>query len=66
MAKFSENVINSKVFPVSRELPKEINEKLERYKKMMMASKKKEEPKEEAKEEAKEETKVQEEKQENK
>lgn len=66
MAKFSENVINSKVFPVSRELPKEINEKLEKYKKMMMASKKKEEPKEEAKEEAKEETKVQEEKQENK
>ena len=48
MAKFSENVINSKVFPVSRELPKEINEKLEKYKKMMMASKKKEEPKEES------------------
>ena len=40
MAKFSENIINSKVFPVPRALPKEISEKMDRFKKMMEASKK--------------------------
>jgi Zn-dependent M28 family amino/carboxypeptidase len=34
MAKFSENVVNAKVFPVSREIPKELAEKLDRFKKM--------------------------------
>ena len=33
MAKFSENLVNAKVFPVSKEFPKELNEKLEQYKK---------------------------------
>lgn len=33
MAKFSKNLVNSKVFPVSKNLPKELNEKLDGYKK---------------------------------
>ncbi len=45
MAKFSDNVINSKVFPVSKEFPKELNEKIEGMKKFM--AKPKEEPKKE-------------------
>lgn len=40
MAKFSENIINAKVFPVPRALPKEIQDKMDRFKKMMEASKK--------------------------
>lgn len=43
MAKFSDNVINAKVFPVVRELPKELVEKIEKFKKMLEANKKKEE-----------------------
>lgn len=45
MAKFSENVINAKVFPVSKEFPKELSEKMEQMKKWMAK------PKEEKKEE---------------
>ena len=33
MAKFSDAVVNSKVFPVSKELPKELKEKIEMFKK---------------------------------
>lgn len=55
MAKFSEKVINAKVFPVKREMPKDICEKLEKFKKMMEESKKAEEAKKE--ENKKEETK---------
>ena len=40
MAKFSEKFINAKVFPVSREMPKELTEKLERFKKIMGEKKK--------------------------
>lgn len=40
MAKFSENMINSKVFPVSREFPKELKDKMERFKKFMTKPKK--------------------------
>ena len=56
MAKFSENIVNSKVFPVSRELPKELMEKIEKFKKWDTDTKK-EDKKEEAKEEKKEEVK---------
>ena len=48
MAKFSSNVINAKVFPVSKELPKELKEKIEQFKKMM-GPKKEESKKEETK-----------------
>ena len=63
MAKFSDNVVNAKVFPVSKEFPKELKEKMEGFKKFMSSSKKdenkdkKEDSKEEAKETKKEETK---------
>jgi len=40
MVKFSDNIVNAKVFPVVRELPKELVEKLERFKKMMEAENK--------------------------
>ena len=56
MAKFSDTVVNAKVFPVPRQLPKELAEKLEGMKKMMGpgAEKKPEEKKpEEAKPEEK-------------
>ena len=51
MVKFSEAVVNAKVFPVSKELPKELNEKIEMFKKFMPKKKEqKEQPKpEEAK-----------------
>lgn len=52
MAKFSEKFVNAKVFPVDRVIPKELSEKLERFKKMMGEKKKEEAPKEN-KEEAK-------------
>ncbi len=32
MAKFSDNIVNAKVFPVSRELPNELKTKIEQYK----------------------------------
>lgn len=35
MAKFSETVVNSKVFPVVREFPKDLTEKIEKAKKLM-------------------------------
>ena len=65
MAKFSDQIVNAKVFPVIRQIPKELEEKMSRFKKMMEAAKKEEEAKkaaeakkaEEAKEEKKEETK---------
>ena len=64
MAKFSEQIVNAKVFPVVRQIPKELEEKMSRFKKMMEAAKKEEEAKkaaeakkEEPKEEKKEETK---------
>ena len=50
MAKFSENIINAKVFPVSKELPKELKDKIEMFKKRIPASNK-EEKKEDKKEE---------------
>ena len=49
MAKFSENIINAKVFPVAKELPKELKDKIEMFKKRMPASNK-EEKKEDKKE----------------
>lgn len=55
MVKFSEAVVNSKVFPVPRELPKELVEKIEKTKKAMEPVKK-DEPKAEEKD-AKEEKK---------
>lgn len=64
MAKFSDNIVNAKVFPVVRQIPKELEEKMARFKKMMEAAKKEEEAKKqkelqekEAKQEVKEETK---------
>ena len=51
MAKFSSNLINAKVFPVSRELPKELKEKIEKFK--MFEAKQKEEKKENSKPEEK-------------
>lgn len=54
MVKFSENVVNAKVFPVIRSIPKELTEKMERFKKMMGSNTKKDESK---KEEVKEEKK---------
>ena len=47
MAKFSEKLVNAKVFPVDRSIPKELAEKMERFKKMMGEKKKEEAPKEE-------------------
>ena len=47
MALFAEEVVNAKVFPVSKEFPKELTEKIERFKKF--ATKKKDEKKEEEK-----------------
>ena len=32
MAKFSDNIVNAKVFPVSRELPNELKTKIDQYK----------------------------------
>lgn len=61
MAKFASQVINAKVFPVSKEMPKELQEKIEQFKKWNSKPKKdekKEEPKEGEKEAAKEEKKV--------
>ena len=55
MAKFSENLINAKVFPVPRALPKELAEKMEKFKKMFEDKKKEE--KTELKEEVKKEDK---------
>ena len=52
MAKFSENVINAKVFPVSKEMPKELEAKIEQFKKRA-PGKKKEIKSEEKKEETK-------------
>ena len=52
MAQFSEGVVNAKVFPVSKEFPKELNEKIERFKKFAKKPEKKDE-KVEAKEEEK-------------
>ena len=57
MATFAEGIVNSKVFPVSREIPKELAEKLDRFKKMGGPSKKPEEKKEETKETEKKEEK---------
>ena len=54
MAKFSEKMINAKVFPVPRELPKELTEKMDRFKKMF-GDGKKQEPKEDKKENKEEE-----------
>ena len=34
MAKFSENIVNAKVFPVPRTLPKDLTEKIDKFKKM--------------------------------
>lgn len=47
MALFADGVVNSKVFPVSREMPKDLTEKIERFKKF--STKKKEEKPEEKK-----------------
>ena len=44
MAKFATQVVNAKVFPVSKEMPKELKDKIEMWKNM--APKKKEQPKE--------------------
>ena len=60
MAKFSDQIVNAKVFPVIRQIPKELEEKMSRFKKMMEAAKKEEEAKKAAeakKEEKKEESK---------
>ena len=54
MAKFSEKLVNAKVFPVDRSIPKELAEKMERFKKMMGEKKKEEAPKEEKEETSKE------------
>lgn len=54
MAKFSEKLVNAKVFPVDRSIPKELVEKMERFKKMMGEKKKEEAPKEEKEETSKE------------
>jgi hypothetical protein len=51
MAKFSDAIVNSKVFPVSKELPKELKEKIEMFKKRAPGA-----SKEEKKEDKKEET----------
>lgn len=47
MAKFAEPIVNAKVFPVSKEFPKDLKEKMEFWR--QMAPKKKEENKEEKK-----------------
>ena len=48
MASFSEKLINAKVFPVSKQMPKELSEKMDRMKKMFAEMEgKKEEPKKE-------------------
>ena len=52
MAKFSNEVVNAKVFPVSKEFPKELTEKIERFKKFAKKDEKKEN-KDEKKEEEK-------------
>ena len=56
MAKFSDAVVNAKVFPVVRQLPKELVEKMDKFKMMMGEGKKPapEKAKEEKPEEAKE------------
>lgn len=60
MVKFSEEIVNAKVFPVPREFPKELKEKIEKWNKdegETPVEKKDEEKKGEAKEEPKAETK---------
>ena len=47
MAKFAEPIVNAKVFPVSKEMPKELKDKIEMWKNMV--PKKKEEKKDEEK-----------------
>lgn len=42
MAKFSEKVVNAKVFPVSKEFPKELQDKMEQFKKWFSKPKKEE------------------------
>lgn len=50
MAKFSEKVINAKVFPISKEFPKELQDKMEQFKKWFSKPKKEEKEAEEKKE----------------
>lgn len=57
MAKFSEKVINAKVFPVSKEFPKELQDKMEQFKKWASKPKKEEKESEEKKEKVSEEKK---------
>lgn len=58
MAKFADPLVNAKVFPVSKTMPKEINDKLEMMRKMRAEAKKEKEQKEASKaEEKKEENK---------
>ena len=42
MAKFAEPLVNSKVFPVSKQMPKELQEKIDMYKKMSTVKSKEE------------------------
>ena len=51
MAKFADPLVNAKVFPVSRNMPKEVNEKLEMMRKMRAEAKKEKEQKPEEKKE---------------
>lgn len=48
MAKFSEKVINAKVFPVSKEFPKELQDKMEQFKKWFSKPKKEDKKNDEA------------------
>ena len=60
MAKFSDQIVNAKVFPVVRQIPKELVEKMSRFKKMMEEAKKAEEAKKEAEAKKQEEVKKEE------
>ena len=42
MAKFAEPLVNSKVFPVSKQMPKELQEKIDMFKKMSTVKSKEE------------------------
>ena len=51
MSKFSNQVVNAKVFPVSKVFPKELQEKIEKFKSFSQKPKKEDKPVEEKKEE---------------
>lgn len=58
MVNFTEKIVNAKVFPVSKVLPKELQEKIEKFKKWNQKPKKEETKETKSEEEKKEEKKV--------